>query len=123
MNPPPDEIQASIVHKIRGLYLIIYVSGKKLGKADKLGIRSKTEQACLHCLRLSIEAALAGKYQKLSAVEKVRIETEMVKQLVRLESDMGIIPEKAYISWQEKLREISMMATGWIKFLQAKGPV
>ena len=92
-----------------------------MNKADKLGIRAKTEQICLSCLRLSVTAALLPPNQKLPTTEKLRTEIEMLKQLIRLEMELDIIHDKVYILWQEKLQEISKMAGGWIKFLQQKG--
>ena len=117
----PDEINASIVHKIRELYKIIYFNSRKIAKGDKLGIRTKTEQACLNCIRLAIEAALAKRCQKMPLVEKLRLEVEITKQLIRLEKEIDVVSEKTYILWQQKLHEISIMANGWINYLQAKG--
>lgn len=85
-----------------------------------MGLRAKTEQSCLNCLHLSIEAALLTKEEKLPIVKKLKIEIEMPKQLVRLEQELGIINEKIYLAWQEKLQEISKMATGWINHLLKK---
>lgn len=118
---PPNDIRASVVHKITDLYKIIYLNSKKLNKADKLGIRAKTEQICLTCLRLAVTAALLSTHQKLPVAEKLKIEVEMLKQLIRLEMELKIIYDKIYILWQENLQEISRMTTGWIKFLQQKG--
>lgn len=125
-NPPPvgistEEIRASVVHKIGNLYKIIYLNSKKLNKADKLGLRSKTEQICLNCLHLSVTAALLSTDKKLPLAEKLKIEIEMLKQLIRLENEIKIIDDKTYINWQENLQEISKMTVGWIKYLQQKG--
>ena len=98
------------------------MNDKKLNKADKLGLRAKTEQACLNCLRLSIEAALLAKEEKLPTVKKLKIEIEMPKQLIRLEMELKIIDEDVYFAWQEKLQEISKMATGWLNYLQKRTP-
>lgn len=98
------------------------MNGKKLGKGDKLGIRAKTEQSFLFSFRLSIEAALTEKNKKLPFAEKLRIEIEITKQLVRLEMEIGIIQNDLYLLWQEKLQEISRMTSGWIKYLEKKEP-
>lgn len=70
---------------------------------------------------MSVSAALLSTNQKLPIVEKLKIEVEMLKQLIRLEMELKIIDDKIYILWQENLQEISRMTTGWIKFLQQKG--
>ncbi len=94
-----------------------------MGKGDKLGIRAKTEQSCLSSFRLSIEAALAEKNKKLPFAEKLRIEIEVTKQLVRLEMEIDVIENNIYFLWQEKLQEISKMTSGWIKYLEKKEPL
>jgi hypothetical protein len=99
------------------------VNGKKLRKGDKLGIRAKTEQSCLSSFHLSIEAALTEKNKKLPIVEKLQIEIEITKQLVRLEAEIGIIQNDIYLLWQERLQEISRMTSGWIKYLEKKEPL
>lgn len=108
------------MHKISELYKIIYQNSKKLNKADKLGIRAKTEQVCLNCLHLSTEAAFLPREEKMSVVKKLKIEIEILKQLIRLEMELNIINEKVYLTFQEKLQEISRMASGWINYLQKR---
>lgn len=66
-------------------------------------------------------AALLSAHQKLPLAEKLKIEVEMLKQMIRLEMELKIIDDKIYILWQENLQEISKMTSGWIKFLQQKG--
>jgi hypothetical protein len=74
---------------------------------------------------LSIEAALLPKVEinkKIPIVKKLQIKIEIPKQLIRLEMELGIISEKTYLVLQEKLQEISRMATGWLEYLQEKEP-
>ena len=111
-----------VVHKIVELFKIIYLNSKKLNKGDKLGIRARTEQICSDCLRLSIEAALMCKNEKLPVVKKLKNETETLKQFVRLEMELNTIDEKTYIVWQTNLQEISKMANGWLIYLQERNP-
>ena len=74
---------------------------------------------------MSIEAALLPKVEinkKIPIVKKLQIKIEIPKQLIRLEMELGIISEKTYLVLQEKLQEISRMATGWLEYLQEKEP-
>lgn len=119
-RPPPNEIHAPIVHTIGSLYKFIYANSRSLSKGNKLGIRSKTENICLNCLHLSINAALLSGTHKLPYAEKLQIEIEMLKHLIRLEVELKIINESFYAGAQGKLQEISRMAAGWIKYLQKK---
>ena len=111
-----------MVHKIAELYKTLYQNNKSLSKQDRHGLRAKTEQNFLLCLQLAIEAALLAKDVKLPIVQKLRVEIEVGKQLVRLETELNIISQKFYCVLQEKLQEISKMCAGWINYLQKKEP-
>lgn len=111
-----------IVHKIVELYKTLYQNNKSVSKQDRHGLRAKTEQNFLFCLQVAIEAALSVKNLKLPIVQKLRVEIEVGKQLVRLETELNIIGSKFYCVLQEKLQEISRMCTGWINYLQKKEP-
>jgi hypothetical protein len=46
------------------LYKNVYLTGKNASKRDRFGILTKTENYCLDCFCLSIEAALSAKNEK-----------------------------------------------------------
>lgn len=71
-------------------------------------------------LSLSIEAAFKPKNQKLSILEILRIKTEIFKNLMRVENEIGITNLKTYIRISEKAVEISKMVNGWIVFITQK---
>lgn len=48
---------------------------------------------------------------------RARTKIEIIKRLVRIENELGIIPEKTYLDIEERLQTISKMVNGWIKFL------
>ena len=52
----------------------------------------------------------------------MRLLTEKIKHLVRMEYEMHIIKEKSYIAIAEQLVEISKMVNGWISYIQTKPP-
>ncbi|MBT4120494.1 MAG: four helix bundle protein [Candidatus Magasanikbacteria bacterium] len=108
------------MHKIEKMYKIIYLNSQKLNKSDKLGMRAKTENICLRCLHLAIEAALINKENKTPIVKKLKLEIEILKQFVRLEMELEIINEKTYLIWQNHLQEMSKMTNGWLEYLQKK---
>lgn len=118
--PPPDGFKVPIVHKIALLYKDIYLLGKKLPKRNKFGIHARIESVCLELLILSIKAAFKEKQNKKSVLEKLRIEIEVLKHLIRLCREIKIIDNKNYISLQEKIQEISKMTNGWLKYLTQK---
>ena len=117
--PPPDnprfDFPVPIVHKIQICYKHIYRLGKKLPKRDMLGIHALVETACLEMLALAIEAAFTPRAQKKPLLQKLRIKTEVPKQLIRTEHEIAVISETQYIALEEPLVEISKMVNGWIR--------
>jgi len=88
----------------------------KLPKRDRFGFHIKIETIILEMLVLAITAALQTKDQKAAALQGLRIQIEVAKQLIRLEQETNIINEQIYWQLQSKLQEISKMAAGWAKY-------
>lgn len=96
---------------------MIYQTGKKLQKSDKLGIHARIESATLDTMQNIIRAAFARKFEKLPMLEQVRVSLEVLKHLVRTEHELKIIDEKSYLRIAAHIVETSKMANNWIKFL------
>lgn len=73
-------------------------------------------------LSLAIEAAFKPKDRKLPVLEMLRIKTEVLKNLIRAEEEIGIIELKTYVRISEQAVEISKMVNGWIAFITQKEP-
>lgn len=73
-------------------------------------------------LSLAIEAAFRAPNQKLPVLESLRVKTEVLKNLIRTEEEIGIIELKIYVRTSEKAVEISKMINGWITFITQKEP-
>jgi len=108
----------SLTLEIGSLYKFIYQLGKNIPKKDRFGIFSRLENSCIDCLKKSIQAALTKRTDKYKLVGELRIEIGIMKQFVRLVYEINIIEFKHYREIQEKLQEISKMATGWWRYLQ-----
>ncbi|MDO8569651.1 MAG: four helix bundle protein [bacterium] len=80
------------------------------------------EKICIEILALSIRASLKIKTEKLESIIELRINTETLKYLIRVESELKIIQEKQYLSLEEKLQEISKESAGWEKYLSKSSP-
>ena len=117
MSPPPQQSDVSIIHSIKQVYIVVYQTGKKLSKPDKLGIHARIEQVAMEIMRLLIEAYFSEKSAKLEILEKTRILLEVLKHLVRTEYELKIIEEKPYIRIEFLIVETSKMMNGWIKYL------
>jgi len=68
-------------------------------------------------LTLAIEAVFMHGIAKKPTLEKLRIKTEIAKQLVRTEHELGIITDASYLELGGELVEISKMTTRWIQSL------
>lgn len=66
-------------------------------------------------LELVIEAALKTKEEKKLFLQQLRSKAEVLKHLVRISHELKVIEQKAYISLESKLQEISKMAYGWMQ--------
>jgi len=110
-----------IIHEISGLYKELYISRGQIPKMDRFGIYSKTENIIIDCLELAIAAALTERDKKDVLVKKLKIKIETGKRLTRLMWELKIITDKKYLVLEQKLQQISKMASGWIKYLNNKG--
>ncbi len=110
----------AIIHKISDFYKIIYQLGKQFGKRDRFGIGQQVENICLACFQLAIEAAYLAKTEKREPLKNLRIKTELLKNLIRLENDLNIINQEKYIHLEGRLIEISKMANAWLNWAIGK---
>lgn len=117
LPPPRNTNNESIIHSIKQVYTVIYVTGKKLSKPDKLGIHARIENTTLEIMHLLIQAYFSGKNAKLELLEKARILLEILKHLVRTEHELKIIEEKSYIRIEFLIVETSKMTNGWITYI------
>ena len=103
------------MHKVRKLYQECYRLGNKIPKRDKFGLWAKVETTNVEILTLTIKSALQSKNEKLETLETARLQIEVLKQLIRLASEIKIITDKIYLDLQNQLQEISRMINGWLK--------
>lgn len=117
-NPPPREnTDVAIIHTIKLVYSVLYQTGNKLTKRDKLGIHAEAESVALLTFRDIISASLSSKIQKRAVLERARISLEVLKHLVRTEHELKIIDQKAYFKIESLLIETSKQANGWLKYI------
>lgn len=117
-----DSFDIPIVHSMRRLYIYIHLIGNKLPKREKLGIHNYIEKEFLKIFSLLINASLESKQEKVVPLKKARLQIETIKQLIRIEYETKILPEKTYLNVELKLQEISKMANGWLKYMETQNP-
>lgn len=120
IKPPPIGVSIPIVVAINHLYKNLYLLGKKIPKRDKLGLHSNIEKGSLECLELSIAASFSKTNLKSQILEKLQINIEILKQLVRLANTLKIYSDEIYIALERNLQEISKMSAGWLKYINQK---
>jgi len=61
---------------------------------------------------------LSRRENKKALLEYLRIDIEVIKNLVRLENELKVIGDKKYFTLSAELLEISKMVSGWLKYLE-----
>lgn len=84
---------------------------------ERFGLYQKIENIIIDCLELGMLAALTARDKKSVIVSKLKIQIEVAKRLTRLMWELKIITDKKYLLLEEKMMNISKMASGWIKYL------
>ncbi len=109
-----------LVQKLGELYRNIYRLSLKISKRDRFGIHLKIENLCIDSLIFAIGAALDTYESKLLKLKSLRINIEVLKQLIRMEHEIEVIKTKTYFSIEKQLQEVSKMTNGWINYLKEK---
>ena len=120
INAPPNRSDVPLIHRVVEFYKTVYRAAAKIPKRDRYGIFLKIENVALETVALIIGAAFQQKHAKLVNLESARINTELLKRLIRVSQELGIVPEKWYLASESQLQEISKMLNGWIRYLQPK---
>ena len=119
MNVPPPATPTLIMH-MSLVYREVYLLGKKIPKADKLGIHTTLQNQVLLAFESTISAAFAHLETKLTYLEDTRTAIEVSKHLLRTEQELAIIPETTYIRIAKLLVDASKMTTSWLKNTEAR---
>lgn len=107
-----------MVHKVCEFYKKIYSVSPRIPKRDRFGIYLKIENICLEIIDLIITASLEIKINKLLILNSARIKIEVLKRLIRIAYELGIVENRKYIDFESDLQEISKMTNGWIRYLK-----
>ncbi len=97
------------------VYREVYTIGKKISKADKLGIHTTLQNKILLAFECAVSAAFTDLVSKKFYLEKIRVLIEVSKHLLRTEHELSVIPENTYIRIAKLLVEASKMNAAWLK--------
>jgi len=107
-----------LAHKICKFYKKIYLLSKKIPKRDRFGIFLKIESISIEIMFLILEATFETRSNKITFLNKARINIEILKRFFTISSKLKIVSDKAYFNVEIDLQEISKMINGWIKYLK-----
>ncbi len=102
---------------VKQLYAILYQTGNKLTKRDKLGIHTHIERIMLEIMSNIVNASFSNKITKQTSLEQARVSLEILKHLIRTEHELKIIDQKTYFRIEGLIIETSKMTNGWIKYI------
>lgn len=117
INPPPAQ-EISLIHKIDEFYKALYTLGRKIPKRDRYGLIARIENCCLELFELIITTAFEARYRKFPILQRTQIKLSVLKRLLRVAHELGIVEQQSYIALELQLQDISKMATGWMRYLQ-----
>lgn len=119
-NTPPERttiFDVPLSHKTYEFYKKIYSLSSKISKRDRFGIYLKIENLLLEIIDLVITAALQNRNSKLPTLNSARIKIEIMKRMIRLTGELGIVDNGKYLELEKDLQEISKDTNNWIRNL------
>ena len=116
-NPPPNQFNLPILHKIYDIYKLFYEYSESIPRKDRYCIGQKCENLILDILELVIASIQSLKNEKIKLLNEVSIKLNVLRIIIRLAKDVKALDFKKYLSLQEKINEIGRMLGGWIKSL------
>ncbi|OGZ63076.1 MAG: hypothetical protein A2639_02865 [Candidatus Staskawiczbacteria bacterium RIFCSPHIGHO2_01_FULL_34_27] len=113
------DFQPSIIHKIYDFYKEMHKKIEKFPKTSRYSLGQKIENSILDLLETIYLANIQIKTLREPVLHKASAKCELVKILIRLAYDTGVIDNTStYVSAQAKMQEIGKMLGGWIKYMR-----
>lgn len=119
-QPPPnglDKFNVSLVHKFFEFYKLFHEDLRFFPKTEKYSLGTKIETLILEMLDLTAKTVRRPKEERLPQVKIIDEQTNFLKILVRLASEIRALDNKKYLALEEKLQEIGRMIGGWLRSL------
>jgi len=108
-------LEAPIYKKIVDLYRALHLYGVSVPKQDRFTLWQKCENSAIDILELLLLAAQLPKEQKLTEMEKLSHQLNILRVLLRVAKEVRTIDNKKYVALQMIIDEIGRMLGGWIK--------
>ena len=115
-----EKIDIPIFKKSYDFYKAFYVFRTTIPKQDKYAIWQKAENLAIEILEGIMTASYKSKFEKSAVLEKVSINLNLLRVLLRLMKEVKTIDNKKYTALEEILDEIGRMLGGWIRSLNPR---
>lgn len=110
-----DQFDIPIFHATYGLYKSFYQIRSSVSKQDRYTIYLRAENAILEVIEGILKAGQQTKIQKLPTLEKISVDINFLRVLIRLLKDLKMIDIKKYTTLEVDVDTIGRMLGGWIK--------
>ncbi len=115
-----EEINIPIFKKSYDFYKAFYIFRTTIPKQDKYAIWQKAENLAIEILEGIMTASYKSKFEKSAVLEKVSLNLNLLRMLLRLMKEVKTIDNKKYTALEEILDEIGRMLGGWIRSLNPR---
>lgn len=115
-----EKIDIPIFKKSYDFYKAFYIFRTTIPKQDKYAIWQKAENLAIEILEGIMTASYKSKFEKSAVLEKVSINLNLLRMLLRLMKEVKTIDNKRYTALEEILDEIGRMLGGWIRSLNPR---
>ncbi len=115
-----EEIDIPIFKKSYDFYKAFYIFRTTIPKIDKYAIWQKAENLAIEIIEGIMTASYKSKFEKSAVLEKVSLNLNLLRVLLRLMKEVKTIDNKKYTALEEILDEIGRMLGGWIRSLNPR---
>ena len=95
-----------------------YAPLRNFPKAEKHVLSAEIRQSMFRLLRHVI--VVNRRYHKKTTMQDLDAELDLLRSLVRLSMDLGLLPFRQYEIWACHLAEIGRMVGGWMAWARAQ---
>ncbi|MFH0853161.1 MAG: diversity-generating retroelement protein Avd [bacterium] len=110
-----NEFDIPIFKKSYDLYKTFYGYRTTVPKQDRYTIWQKCDITILDMIEGILSASQVPKAQKVTMLEKVSVNVNLLRVLIRLAKDTRAIDTRKYVALQEMIDEIGRMLGGWLR--------
>lgn len=111
-----------IIHQLIGVYKVWQEYLPHFPKTSRYTLGAKIDNLFLELIELIYIACYLRGKQKLFSVEKSSTKLDLLKFLLRISWEIGVLDNKKYIVLSRRCNKIGKMIGGWLNHLEQKLP-